>query len=293
MRKTKVIVLVVVVSIIIGICGCVKKEPSAVIPESKIEIDYDNGNEKGIYFYRDELKIYGKLFLPEGEGPFPVVILSSPMGVPLSSSLDVIASLNENGIAGVCFDFAGAVANSKSEGSSTDYSVLTEAADLTAVIGGMTSFPEIDTDNIFLWGHSIGGFVTTYVGCSYPDAIKGMILVEPSYQLHDQLREYFPEGSEIPDVVTSPFYAGGMYFEDALSFDIYENMPHCTEKTLIILGDAVPSIGAESPEYIERAADLMPDATIEWVEGATHQFTGQARQTMIDITVRFVKESIQ
>lgn len=80
MRKTKVIVLVVVVSIIIGICGCVKKEPSAVIPESKIEIDYDNGNEKGIYFYRDELKIYGKLFLPEGEGPFPVVILSSPHG---------------------------------------------------------------------------------------------------------------------------------------------------------------------------------------------------------------------
>lgn len=283
--------LAIVTCLVIGVCGCGKSEAAGEIAKTKIAIESDEGNEKGIYFYRDDLKIYGKLFLPEGEGPFPVVICSSPMGASLSYSLDVIKDLNKNGIAGVCFDFAGAVANSKSEGSITDYSVLTEAADLTAVIGGMKSFPEIDKENIFLWGHSIGGFVTSYVGCMYPEEIKGLILVEPSFQLHDQVREYFPEGSEIPDKVTSPFYAGGRYFRDALSFDIYDKLSSCTEKTLIMVGTVAPSIGAESPEYIEKAAERIPSVTIERIEGATHQFTGQSRQTMIDATVKFVKEN--
>lgn len=286
--KRIVALILVLATCLAGLVGCGKANSTGGIGNTKIEIVEDGDSEKGIYFYRDNLKIYGKLFLPEGDGPFPVVIFSSPMGGSLYYARDVIEALNEKGIAGVCFDFTGAVSNSKSEGSLTDYSVLTEAKDLTAVIGGIKSFDRIDTNNIFLWGHSIGGFVTAYVGSEYPDEIKGLILVEPSLQLHDQVREYFKDESEIPDVVTTPFYAGGIYFKDAMSFDIYDKLSSCTENTLIIVGTVAPSIGAEAPEYIDRALELMPNASVTEVEGATHQFDGKARAPMIDLTVEFV-----
>ena len=202
----------------------------------------------------------------------------------------MIASLNENGIAGVCFDFAGAVANSKSEGFSTDYSVLTEAADLTAVIGGITSFPEIDTDNIFLWGHSIGGFVTTYVGCKNPDKVKGMMLAEPSYQFHDNAKELFPEGTEIPEVVTSPVYCGGVFYEDLLSFNIYDMMPNYSNDVIIFAGTEVPSIGGEMPVYLENAIDTFPSAELMFVEGADHQIDGPHRSVMLETMVQFVND---
>ena len=97
-RTVRWSLLAIVTCLVIGVCGCGKSEAAGEIAKTKIAIESDEGNEKGIYFYRDDLKIYGKLFLPEGEGPFPVVICSSPMGASLSYSLDVIKDLNKNGI---------------------------------------------------------------------------------------------------------------------------------------------------------------------------------------------------
>lgn len=37
----------------------------------KMDITDISETEKEICFYRDNLKIYGKMYLPEGEGPFP------------------------------------------------------------------------------------------------------------------------------------------------------------------------------------------------------------------------------
>ena len=47
-----------------------------------IEITDVSDTEKEIYVFRDDLKLYGKLFLPDGEGPFPVVVFSSGAGMP-------------------------------------------------------------------------------------------------------------------------------------------------------------------------------------------------------------------
>lgn len=257
-----------------------------------IEITDVSDTEKEIYVFRDDLKLYGKLFLPDGEGPFPVVVFSSGAGMPFGKYKDIAKKLSENGIAGVCFDFAGAIDPSRSEGSQLECSVLTEADDLVAVINSVKELEYIDGDNIFLWGHSLGGFVTAYVGCKYPDLIKGMLLAEPSFQFHDQVKELFPDESEIPEISTEPFYCGGIFYKDALSFDIYDMMPSYNRDVIIFAGTKTPSLGAEYTEYLERAEKIFPSAKLEFIDGADHQFEGDSRQIMIGMMLEYINNHV-
>ena len=248
--------------------------------------------EKEIYVYRDDLRLYGKIYLPEGDGPFPVVIYSTGAGAPFSIYIDIVKELTKNGIAGVCFDFAGNTNPSKSEGDATKCSALTEAADLEAVLGNITTLDYLDSNNVFLWGHSMGGFVSAYVGCENPDTIRGMMLAEPSFQIHDEFRTMFPEGTEIPEVVFEPLFAGRPFFEDVLSFDIYEMLPCYSNNVLIFAGTEVPSIGAEEFEYLDRANSTFPSSELIAIEGADHNFTGESRAYMIELMVEFVTNNI-
>lgn len=272
----------------------VTTEETTEVPESKnIEVTDISDTEKEIYVYRDGLKIFGKVYLPEGDGPFPVVVCSNGAGTAYTTYKDIAMKLVENGIAAVCFDFAGAFSPSKSEGSITEYSVLTEAKDLETIIDGIVTLDYIDKDNVFLWGHSMGGFVSAYVGCENPDTIKGMMLAEPSFQFHDEARSYFPEGTEIPDVVTDPLYCGGMFFEDILSFNIYDMMPDYDKDVIIYGGTEKPSIGAEMPEYLERATETFPSAKLLLIENTNHQFNGEGRSVMINDMIEFVRNHAQ
>ena len=54
-------------------------------------VDYE-GNMKGIKVYRDEREIDGMLYLPEGNGPFPVCFFAQGLGAP-SIAYEDIASL--------------------------------------------------------------------------------------------------------------------------------------------------------------------------------------------------------
>jgi len=269
------------------------EEITEAVPEEEprqMEVFDISDKEKELNAYRDNLKIYAKLYLPEGDGPYPVVILSNGAGASFTVYSDIAKSLAENGIAAVNFDFAGAVSTSKSEGSLLDVSVLTEAADLEALLEGVAALDYIDENNVFLWGHSMGGFVTTYVGCKNPDKVKGMMLAEPSYQFHDNAKELFPEGTEIPEVVTSPVYCGGVFYEDLLSFNIYDMMPNYSNDVIIFAGTEVPSIGGEMPVYLENAIDTFPSAELMFVEGADHQIDGPHRSVMLETMVQFVND---
>lgn len=257
------------------------------------EVTDVSDTDKTVYFYRDDMKIYGKMYLPEGGGPFPVVIFSQGLSTSYSYSIDIMEKLTQNGIAGITCDYTGAVNNSPSDGVITDMSVLTQATDLSAVIDALSYLPEIDTENVFLWGHSLGGLVSSVEATQRPDDIKGIVVVEPSYQMHDQMREMFPEGTELPDVIYSPMYMGRIFVDDMLSFNIYDEMPKFKNNVLIIGGTKAPSIGAEAPEYLKKAIETFPSANLEFIEGADHGFMGAPREQMIEKTIDFVKDNIE
>lgn len=262
------------------------------ISETKeTEIIEESETEKTIHFYRDNMKIFGRLYLPEGEGPFPVVIFVGGMSASYTYTQGYAKNLAENGIAGVVFDCIGYCNPSPSDGALTDMSVLTAAKDVEVVIDEISSFLEIDSENIFLWGHSLGGLITTYAATQNSKDVQGLICVEPSYQMRDQFEEMFPEGKEIPDVIYSP-YVGKIFVEDIFSFDIYDKMPEYDGKVLLFQGTVAPSIGAEAPEYLERAAETFPSVQVEAVEGADHGFSGDAGVQMLEKMITFINDNM-
>ncbi|MDO5155779.1 MAG: alpha/beta fold hydrolase [Eubacteriales bacterium] len=270
------------------------KQPEIVQTSNKApEIEDVSDTEKNIFFYRDDLKIFGKLHLPDGEGPFPLVILAHGSGGFYTVTEDYARNLAKEGIAGLSFDYIGTEKGSKSDGLIIENSVLTQAADIEAILDSLDALSYIDQKHVFLWGHSMGGLASTYVATQRPDSIQGLIALEPSYQMRDQITEQFGNPDELPDVIYEPLYCGKCFVTDALSFDIYEGMPDYHNDVLIIEGTVAPSIGAEGKAYLDRAEETFPSAKQVAVEGANHLFSGDAAVEMQELMIRFVKEHLE
>lgn len=109
-----------------------------------------------IEFLSDGLIIRGLLHLPDGKGPFPIVILGHGInGLKEWTIPEVAASLAEAGIAGLYFDYR---KYGDSEGQPRDevdhYGRL---QDWQSAITYATTLAEINATKIGIWGTSLGG----------------------------------------------------------------------------------------------------------------------------------------
>ena len=217
-------------------------------------VDYEE-NLKGIKVYREDREIDGMLYLPEGTGPFGCCFFVQGLGAPAVAYEDIAESLNRNGFAAVLIDFPA---------DDGKYSYVTEAEDLMAVVDGVTSLPFIYCRNTFLWGHSFGGMAVTYAGCEYfpyySEKIKGLILLEPSFE----------SGS-----------------------DLFDKMPQFGGKVLILTCSADSSVAVSHPDLIGRAGNAFKNAEIKQIEGADHYFTDAGRPEMIQKTVDFICNTME
>lgn len=279
--------------------GSTKPNAGADKPKPETQHRYEivdlSDTEKKMQFYREDLLIYGEMHLPKGEGPFPVVILSPGMQAHYYSNERYAKELAKNGFAALAFEFTGS--NHKSKGLFSESSVLTHAADLNVIIDVLASLPEIDHNNIFLWGHSFGGLTSAYVATQRPDDIKALVLLEPSIHMPDIYREMFPEGSDIsqnPNLST--LQVSSKFVEDLISVDIFELMPSFENEVLIFKGtEYSPQDEEEQLKFraaLEEGAETFPEAQLVTVEGADHMFNGSYGSTMISHTIEFLKENI-
>ena len=239
-------------------------------------------------FLRDGKKIYGRIYLPEGDGPFPAAIMGHGFGANLSMMEGYAKSFAENGIAAYVFDFIGGGHDIKSDGKMTEMSVLTEAADMNTVLDGILALDIIDKNNIFAMGGSQGGFVATYIAGTRPEDIKGLIALYPAYVLQDDARKRTGNGTEFFDTFSVMGNTiSRLYDEDALSFDIYDIMKNYKGNALLIHGTADQIVPYS---YSERAVDTLPSARLITIEGAGHGFGGKDDEYATRCAIDFVKE---
>lgn len=181
------------------------------------------------------------------------------------------------------------------DGSLLESSVLTEAADLNVILDSLSALPNVDTEKIFLFGHSIGGMVCSYVGCHRSDEISGMILLEPSFIYPDYSRELDPDLSQVPNIIsdTSKYntIVSKQFVVDMQAVDIFQCMQDFKHDAVIYLGTK-DCLGSEYPEYFERAVQTFPSAEVVRFEGADHYFQGADGVAMIEQAVAFVKKHI-
>ena len=249
-------------------------------------------SKKEVEFSCDGKKIAGVLYLPESETPVPAVILSHGFGGNYTGfEGGYCRAMADHGIAACAFDFCGGGRKSKSDGKTTEMSVLTEAADLDAVLDAVAKIPEIDAQNIFLLGESQGGFVSSYVAAKRPDDVRGLIAVYPAYVIQDDARKRAPDLDAAPETMeVMGMTLGKIYNVDALSFDIYELLPNFKRKVLILHGTADKLVPIS---YSERAVTTFPDASLVKFDGAGHGFWGPDLFRAITLALEFVKENAQ
>ena len=244
-----------------------------------------------VAFRRDGMQIYGELYLPEGEVPYPLVILSHGFGGNHRNCEAYAQAFATHGIAAYVFDFIGGGWGSQSDGDMTEMSVLTEAADLNAVLDQLKALEEIDSQRVILFGESQGGFVSTYVAGTRPEDVAGLIALYPAYVLQDDSRKLAPDADNIPETVDiMGSMVGSIYLRDAMSFDIYEVMAGYAGKALIIHGTAD---GIVPISYSERAISVLPDAELIRIEGANHGFWGKDQENAAQMAVRFAEELLR
>ena len=241
-------------------------------------------------FQRKGMKISGALFIPDRASPVPLVILSHGFGGNRGGVKGYAESFAEHGIAAYIFEFIGGGNHIKSDGKMTEMSVLTEAEDLIVIFDNLKADARFKPEQIFLFGESQGGFVSTYVAAMRPADVAGLVLLYPAFVLHDYVRRRTPDPELIPDTMKLlGKTVGRIYNKDVLSFDIYTLMPRYSGKTLIIHGTADSLVPLS---YSERAVKTFPDAKLITLDGAKHVFYGNARIEAAQAAVNFVQSII-
>ena len=261
------------------LCGCGQASP-----------EQEQFTREELSFTRDGMHIAGELFLPMGAGPFPSVILCPGYGGNMQSLLHYGEFFASRGIAACAFDFIGGGPDIRSDGTMMDMTVLTEAADLNAVMDALLERPELDGENLFLIGFSQGGVIATYVAAERPEDVKGLLPIYPGYGFQDGVRMVLDESGEIPEnVVLLGRTVSRQYVEDALSFDLSDCMRAYSGPVRIIhgTGDVIAPI-----LYSNRAVKVFPSAEVVPIKGANHGFRGEDDETAMDSMLEFIQANV-
>lgn len=188
------------------------------------------------------------------------------------------------------FDFNGGGPKSTSSGKSIDMTVLTEKADLLAVIKYAESLDYIDKNNITLMGFSQGGFVSAMTAAGLNDRVKQLVLFFPALCIPDDARSgnmlvmSFDPDNVPPVICKEPMIVGRDYAITAQKLDAYKEISGYTGRTLIIHGTSDKAVNIE---YSRKAKSVYKNLVYKEIEGADHGFTGADEEEALRTLINF------
>lgn len=173
-----------------GYTGDFSLTPQAPVVEEAVPY-----REEELTFENGDITLAGTLTLPEGDGPFPAVVLLSGSGqqnrdeelaiVPGYKPFRVLAdTLTRQGIAVLRYDDRGI---GKSGGDPTQATTIDFAADAEAAFEALQAHPEIDPKQVGVFGHSEGGIIAAMLAARRPDVAFVIGMGAPAVSGYDIL----------------------------------------------------------------------------------------------------------
>ena len=286
----KLLSLLIIPALFLSACNQNSGAPSAPQEINVEETDEYEKEDKTIL--RDELKIVGELYIPTNSyDEFPLVVLSHGFNQNMDNLRDLGIKFAKQGFASFIYDFIGGGNSIKSDGKLTDMSVLTEAEDLNTVLDTLKEDGRINNDNVFLFGQSQGGFVSTYVA-SNRDDIKALVDYYPAFVIRDDAEEQYSSADQVPDpymMTKMGQTLGKIFYVDATSFDIYDVMKNYEGNTIIMHGTSDNIVPIS---YSQRAAETIPNCELVTYQGAGHGFSGQTLTDADNRAIQFAKDNL-
>lgn len=231
-------------------------------------------------------KIYGRLFMPEGEGPFPLIIMCHGLNSSQSTFSATAKKYAAAGYACYTFDFCGGGLNCKSSGKSTKMSVETEKQDLFDVMDVIKQEPWVDTEQLFLLGGSLGGLVATLALAERGDEFKAAILHFPALCLPDNTRATYASVDEIPRTVKfDGFPLGSIFYSTLYDIQMPEVVAACNTPVCIVHGDADTLVPLES---VSEIYTHFPSYELTVLPGQGHGFRGDMKEQCDQLCLDFL-----
>lgn len=230
---------------------------------------------------RDGLTIRGTQYRPAEGNDFPIAIVSHGFMANRQSVAHYAKRLAKWGFAAFCFDFNGGCIKGKSDGKTTDMSVLTEKEDLKAVIAYARSLDYVNQKRLVLMGCSQGGFVSALTAAELQDQVSELILFYPALCIPDDARKghmmfakFDPQN--IPEVVPcGPMKLGKIYPQAVMAMDPFAEIAAYKGPVLLVHGTADKIVDAA---YAKRAREAYGErqCMLQMIEGGTHGFKRSA-----------------
>ena len=232
-------------------------------------------------------RIYGIAYIPSTENEkVPLVICAHGLGGSYQSNAAYAEQLASHGIAAYCFDFRGG-GGSRSDGNTTEMSVMTEVSDLEVIMEAASEWDFVDENKIVLLGTSQGGITSAIAAARHTNKISGLVLMYPAFLVSDAVHEQFNSLEEVPDSFQFNWIiAGRPYVEDMWDYDVYEEIGNYTGNVLLMHGSADNIVPLS---YSDRAAETYEDVEYYVIDGAGHGFSGSA----FDEAVRHIFDYLQ
>ncbi|MBD3852013.1 MAG: alpha/beta fold hydrolase, partial [Acidobacteria bacterium] len=145
-----------------------------------------------VEFFNGDLRLAGMIFVPEGEGPFPVAVIIHGSGSSRRNSkwyLSVTRHLQDNGIAVLLPDKRGC---EKSEGNWVGANFDDLAGDTLAAVEFVRNWDEMDFSKIGLVGMSQGGWIAPVAAAEDKDiafvvSMSGSTVTTDQQLLHEEV----------------------------------------------------------------------------------------------------------
>lgn len=194
------------------------------------------GSEVGFANEHDGLALAGRLFLPDGHGPFPAAAIINGSGPSHRSNgwyLTLTARLVDGGVAVLLPDKRGSDA---SEGDWRTASFDALARDAAASVDALVAHPAIDPDRVGVIGMSQGGRIAPLVaeqrdGLAYAVSFVGGVLPAHAslrYEEVHNLREFgfLPGVSDVLAHATSQLIIAGTQRQFWAAVGNFDPLPH-------------------------------------------------------------------
>lgn len=247
---------------------------------------------------RDGLVIRGIQYRPEGDN-LPVAIVCHGFMANKETVRHYTKALSRAGYAAFCFDFCGGcVLGGKSDGPTTQMSVLTEVRDLEAVLAYVRSLPFTDSNRVLLMGCSQGGFVSALTAAKKENNISKLVLFYPAFCIPDDARKgkmMFAkfDPANIPETFfCGPMKLGKCYVQDVVRMDPFEQIASFNGDVLLVHGTKDAIVHISYAEKADAAYRNRPNGgTTEYavIPNGTHSFIGNHDKLAIEHLLHFAE----
>jgi hypothetical protein len=246
-------------------------------------------------------KLSGLVYIPDGKGPFPAVVLIHGLtgGIHEIKNRYMCDMLMNNGFVALQFDFYDKP-NNLSEPKIENTNVTQQVKTTKLAIDFVDSLPYVDKNKIGLTGHSLGGMTIVIYAASKDPRIKALVVQSAVSQFGTSkvIKQFGKEeirkkGYIQLDKSWGNVHINYSFYEDGKKYDVYKEAEKIVCPTLVFHGDEDESVNFRQSEELIKHIKIK-DKKLEIIKGADHCYYNKgtlqiATELMIDWFNKWLK----